>query len=217
MNTKHILVPALFGLSLALSGCAELGYGSPGSGHHTMGGGHQMGEMGEGHHERMQQMHQGQGMGMGHGMGQGHGMGMGEMSEEHQAHMQAMREAAAIEAAAVLQAYSDAINAEDVEAMAAQVVADERFSVIEGRGTNVGWADYRDHHIGPEFASERIDFHVYGYHDIDVRVGHMFAYATFTYAFEATLDGEPYNKEGRGTAVLMRTPEGWRIRHIQTS
>ena len=143
---------------------------------------------------------------------------MGQMHGNQEMHCQMHDCVADAEAAqAVLQAYSAAINAEDIDAMAAQVVADERFSVIEGAGTNSGWADYRDHHIGPEFASERIDFHVYGYDNIDVRVGHLFAYATFTYAFEATLDGEPYNKEGRGTAVLLRTPEGWRITHIQTS
>ncbi len=148
---------------------------------------------------------------------EGHPM-MGQMHGTQEMHCQMHDCGADAEAAqAVLQAYSAAINAEDIDAMAAQVVADERFSVIEGAGTNSGWADYRDHHIGPEFASERIDFHVYGYDNIDMRVGHMFAYATFTYAFEATLDGEPYNKEGRGTAVLLRTPEGWRITHIQTS
>jgi len=150
-------------------------------------------------------------------MPEGHPM-MGQMHGNQEMHCQMHDCVADAEAAqAVLQAYSAAINAEDIDAMAAQVVADERFSVIEGAGTNSGWADYRDHHIGPEFASERIDFHVYGYDNIDVRVGHLFAYATFTYAFEATLDGEPYNKEGRGTAVLLRTPEGWRITHIQTS
>ena len=189
MIKKLGIAIGVLGAALLLSGCQAMGTG------HGM-----------------------QGMNGSHAMGIMHsGNGTHEMSEEHAAHMQAMQEAGTIEATAVLQAYSDAINAEDVAAMAAQVVADERFSVIEGGGTNIGWADYRDHHIGPEFASERIDFHVYGYHDIDVRVGHRFAYATFTYAFEATLDGDPYNKEGRGTAVFMRTPEGWRIRHIQTS
>jgi len=171
----------------------------------------------------------------GHGVGQHQEMMAREMGEhphgqmQHHEMMNGMYEgmnmhcqmhdcegdAASVEA--VLQAYSNAINAEDMAAMEALVVADERFSVIEGGGTDIGWVNYRDHHLGPEFESERIDFHVYGYGDIDVRVGHMFAYATFTYAFEATLDGEPYNKEGRGTSVLMRTPEGWRIRHIQTS
>jgi len=171
----------------------------------------------------------------GHGAGQHQEMMAGEMGEhphgqmQHHEMMNGMHgdmtmhcqmhdceaEAAAVEA--TLRAYSDAIHAEDMVAMEALVVADERFSVIEGRGTDVGWANYRDHHLGPEFASERIEFHSYGYDNIEVRIGHIFSYATFTYAFQATLDDEPYNKEGRGTAVLMRTPEGWRIRHIQTS
>ncbi len=191
MKMRLVLVSVAIASGLALSGCAELGLEGPGRERPAMGGEHQMGERGEGH--RMN----------------------GDMESMHSSMHDVEADAAAV--TAVLQAYSDAINAEDIDAMAAQVVADERFSVIEGSGTNVGWADYRDHHIGPEFASERIDFHVYGYHDIDVRVGHMFSYATFTYAFEATLDGEPYNKEGRGTAVLMRTQDGWRIRHLQTS
>jgi|GEM_PF-970819 len=215
MNRKLVLGSAILGTGLLLSACAELGAQTSMGGPRAMEGGHQNQAAGNEHNGH------GNGQGMQGGMAEGHGAD-GDMQGMHE-RMQGMHdsmhdvEADQAAAVAVLQAYSNAINVEDVDAMAAQVVADERFSVIEGRGTNIGWADYRDHHIGPEFASERIDFHVYGYNDIDVRVGHMFAYATFTYAFEATLDGEPYNKDGRGTAVLMRTPDGWRIRHIQTS
>ena len=148
-----------------------------------------------------------------------HQPGMHHMGEGHHERMQAMHDtdAAVIDTTAILQAYAEAIDAEDMVAMEALVLADERFSVIEGGHANWGWVDYRDNHLGPEFASERISFHTYGYSDINVRVGHVFAYATFSYAFEATLDGEPYNKEGLGTAVLRRTADGWRITHLQTS
>ncbi len=205
MNGKLVLGSVILGAGFLLGACAELGAQTSMGDPHTMDGGHQNQAAGDEHDRH------GNEQGMQGGMAGGHGADGGRHDSMHDV------EADQAAAAAVLQAYSNAINAEDIDAMAAQVVADERFSVIEGHGTNIGWVDYRDHHIGPEFASERIDFHVYGYADLDVRVGHMFAYATFTYAFEATLDGQPYNKEGRGTAVLMRTPDGWRIRHIQTS
>lgn len=197
---------------LALGGCAELSMAHPGHSDGAMAGAQQ-------NHD-MHAMHGGHDA---HGVGMHQGMGMPEehmdaMHEMHRMHQDGYDSAADKDAAAsVLRAYSEAINAESIEAMEALVIADDRFSVIEGRGTDIGWANYRDHHLGPEFASERIDFHSYAYDNIDVRAGHIFAYATFTYAFEATLDGEPYNKDGRGTAVLQRTPEGWRIRHLQTS
>lgn len=195
---KTILTVGLLGIATAMSGCA-----GP---HGLMGGPHTSAD--RQHEMHMSADHPSDQMGDMHHMGM-HGDGM-----HHDGYDMAADRSAA---EAVLRDYSDAINEESIEGMEALVTADERFSVIEGRGIDVGWTNYRDHHLGPEFASERIDFHSYAYDDIEVRVGHMFAYATFTYAFEATLDGEPYNKDGRGTAVLQRTPDGWRIRHIQTS
>lgn len=195
---KTILAVGLLGIAAVMSGCA-----GP---HGLMGVGHSMDDSQNEMHMATDQL--------GHQMSDMQHMGMhGDGMHPDGHNMDADRSAAE----AVLRAYSEAINEESIERMEALVIADERFSVIEGRGTDVGWTNYRDHHLGPEFASERIDFHSYAYDDIEVRVGHMFAYATFTYAFEATLDGEPYNKDGRGTAVLQRMPDGWRIRHIQTS
>lgn len=190
---KILIVAILLTADFGIAGCAHVGMNDSMAQTHG----------GEGHGQMMQHDMAMEG-------GEDHGMHQMHYGEEA---MAADREAAT----AVLEAYSAAINEESIESMEALVIADDRFSVIEGRGTDIGWTTYRDHHLGPEFASERIDFHVYGYDNIDVRVGHKFAYATFTYAFAATLDGEPYNKDGRGTAVLQRTPEGWRIRHLQTS
>ncbi len=213
MIRKLSTTMGVLGFAILLSGCASLSAGDVNAGRHANGGGQHGGMSGD-----SMMMNDGM-MEGGHPHGEMHeGQMMSRMQSNQNMHCQMNDcEAQAAAAATVLQAYSAAINAEDIDAMAELVVADERFSVIEGRGTNIGWADYRDHHIGPEFASERIDFHSYGYDNIEVRVGHMYSYATFTYAFEATLDGEPYNKDGRGTAVLLHTHEGWRIMHLQTS
>jgi ketosteroid isomerase-like protein len=117
----------------------------------------------------------------------------------------------------VLSKYSAAIAAMDVDAMAMYVVASDDFSIIEGSHPNWGWADYRDNHLKPEFESDVIEIKSYAYRDFQVSAMHMIAYATFKVSLEATVRGEEITRERMGTAILIRTKEGWKIRHLHTS
>ncbi len=119
--------------------------------------------------------------------------------------------------AAVLERYAEAIRNEDLDAMEAETLGHTRFTIIEGRGANWSWTEYREDHLTPEFESER--FHIEDYQISDVRPyeGTDLGYALFEFAITGTLDGEPYEREGRGTAVFEETAEGWKICHLQTS
>ncbi len=118
----------------------------------------------------------------------------------------------------VLESYSVALAAEDVGAAEAWVLADaDAFTIFEGSGKDVGWASYRDHHLVPEFASEDVSFQVYDWSEYSVVFDHDLAVATFDIRMEYSVRGEDRTRDGHGTAILMRTETGWRIRHLHTS
>ena len=97
--------------------------------------------------------------------------------------------------------------------------AGDSLTVIEGAGINRGWADYRDHHLGPEMRAMR-DFR-YRPLETEARVAGAWAWATFRYALQGQLNGRALDQVGRGTAILERRGSGararWVVRHTQTS
>lgn len=122
----------------------------------------------------------------------------------------------AVEAA--LEAYSQALEASDVATAEAWVLPDgEDFTIFEGSGVNIGWADYRDHHLGPELASTTFSISVYDWTDYSVALDGDLAVATFQIALEYINNGEAGSRTRHGTAVLKRTADGWRISHLHTS
>lgn len=119
---------------------------------------------------------------------------------------------------AVLEAYSAALESEDVMAAEARVRTDgEDFTIFEGAGRNIGWSDYRDHHLVPEFAAEGFAIHEYDWRDYRIDVSGDMALATFSIHMEYTVHGEDRERDANGTAVLLRTADGWLIRHMHTS
>jgi ketosteroid isomerase-like protein len=119
---------------------------------------------------------------------------------------------------AALEAYSGALAAEDVTEAEAWVLADdEDFTIFEGSGTNIGWADYRDHHLAPEFAAEGFEIDVYDWHGYNIEIDGDLAVATFTIRMEYVSHGEARVRDAHGTAILTRTESGWRLRHLHTS
>lgn len=90
-------------------------------------------------------------------------------------------------------------------------------TIYEGTGINHGWADYRDRHLGPELkAFSNLQF---AHTDTKVTMmpGGQSAYATSRYAIKAKLGERDLDSEGLETLMLVRTPEGWKIRHSHTS
>ena len=95
----------------------------------------------------------------------------------------------------------------------------DSLTVVEGAGINRGWADYRDHHLGPEVKAMK-NFY-YRPVDLEVHVVATTAWTTFRYNLKADMNGRAIDNVGRGTAILVKRTVGansrWVVRHIQTS
>jgi hypothetical protein len=87
--------------------------------------------------------------------------------------------------------------------------------VIEGAGVNHGWADYRDHHLGPEL-TEFQNFR-YRFFAIEPQVRGAVAWTPFRYELSADTPRGHVELEGRGTAVLEMRDARWVIVHLHTS
>ena len=122
-------------------------------------------------------------------------------------------EAASVEA--WLKGYDAAFNAKDLEKLAVFYHPD--VTIYEGGGINNGWVDYRDRHLGPELkAFENLQF---GHSNTKVTVlpGGQSAYVTSEYGIKAKMGERDLDSRGLETLVVIKTPEGWKIRHSHTS
>ena len=114
-----------------------------------------------------------------------------------------------------LAGYDAALNARDLERIGAFYHPDA--TIVEGAGVNNGWADYRDHHLGPELkAFETLDL---AHSNTRVHMlGDRAAYVTSQYTIKAKLKDRVIDAEGRETLILTKMPDNtWRIRHSHTS
>lgn len=93
--------------------------------------------------------------------------------------------------------------------------AGDSTTIVEGAGINRGWADYRDHHLGPEM-KEMTNFR-YRPFEIEALTAGNLGWATFRYALSATMGAQAVDHVGRGTAILERRGSRWVVRHTQTS
>jgi ketosteroid isomerase-like protein len=90
-------------------------------------------------------------------------------------------------------------------------------TIFEGGGVNNGWADYRDHHLGPELKSfENLQFE---HRNVVVHLleGGRVAYVTSEYALKARAGGRDVDGGGLETLVLVKDAVAWKIRHSHTS
>jgi ketosteroid isomerase-like protein len=123
-----------------------------------------------------------------------------------------LQEAAMIE---TLRAYHAALTSGDVAGIEAFVVADERFVMLEGRHSNWGWQDYRDHHLADELDDlGKVRFRLSFYR---VRADGTLGYATFRYEVLPREGPEMDFGTGFATAVLERVDGRWKIHHLHTS
>lgn len=121
---------------------------------------------------------------------------------------------AAIEA--WLKGYDAAFNAKDLDKLATFYHQD--VTIYEGGGTNNGWADYRDRHLGPELkAFENLQF-AHSNTMVTVLPGGQSAYATAEYSIKAKMGEREIDSRGLETLVLVKGADGsWKIRHAHTS
>jgi len=111
--------------------------------------------------------------------------------------------------------YDAAFVAKDLDQLAKLYHPD--VTIFEGGGTNTGWADYRDNHIGPELKS----FNGLKFLHSNIKaqmLGPDAAYVTSEYSIETIgANGQPSRSGGLETDVLVRQNGGWVIRHTHTS
>ena len=114
-----------------------------------------------------------------------------------------------------MQSFDRAFVAKDLDKLASFYHPD--VTIFEGGGVNNGWADYRDHHIGPElkgFENLQFEHRNVAVHMLD---GGRVAYVTSEYALKARVSDRDVDSAGLETLVLMKVGNAWKIRHSHTS
>lgn len=109
----------------------------------------------------------------------------------------------------VLSTYKAALEKLDLTGVDALFAADNE--VVESGKVEGGYADYRDHHIGPELGH----FKTFKFSDytVAVRLEGPIALATETYRYTIVLKDkpEPIERQAVATSVLKKIDGEWRI------
>lgn len=115
---------------------------------------------------------------------------------------------------AILIAYRDALIALDLEAAGENFAADAR--VFENGKAEGSWADYAEHHLGPELGHfSSFSFPTY---EIEIRKDGDFAFGEERYSYRIELsDGRVIERVGVATSVLRNGLNGWRITSYHSS
>ncbi len=134
----------------------------------------------------------------------------------HYSFGQSKEEAAVREA---LMKSASSFEKNDMAAMTQVWANDESVTVFESGHANYGWADYRDHHLGPEMKEMKNT--KYSFSDMKIHVAGNTAWATMKYSIAADI-GEPGKTRhvqgaGLATAVLEKRDGQWRIVHWHSS
>lgn len=128
------------------------------------------------------------------------------------AYAQASETAEATEVRAVVEGFSDALAGGD----SARAISYLHPDLVVYEGGNAETLDeYRAHHLGADMAFLAAVDHTTTAEHLDVHGG------TALYMSEYAMSGRYRDREvdlrGTETLVLVRTPDGWRIRHIHWS
>lgn len=113
-----------------------------------------------------------------------------------------------------LKGYDAAFLAKDLDRLGTFYHPD--VTIFEGAGVNNGWADYRDHHLGPELkAFENLEF---GHSNRRVQMlGDRAALVTSEYFLKAKMKERNIDAVGRETLIVEKQADGsWKIRHSHT-
>lgn len=113
-----------------------------------------------------------------------------------------------------LKGYDEAFVAKDLEKLA--TFYHPEVTIFEGGGVNRGWADHRDHHLGPELKQfQNLQF---SHSNTVVRMlGRDAAYVTSEYSIKARMAEREIDSGGLETLIVIREGAGWKIRHSHTS
>ena len=134
----------------------------------------------------------------------------------HEGHKHPVPTAPAVDAGVVkvLERYRAAFEARSTDKLGE--VMDPAVLVLEGTGKDVGWAAYRDDHIGPEMK----DWESLTYADVvvvDSQAKGDSAWAVTQATVTIVSAGKPMTLDVAETFVLSRSEGNWRIRHLHWS
>lgn len=116
-----------------------------------------------------------------------------------------------------LTTYDAAFSAKDLRRLA--TFYDPDVTIYEGGSVNTGWADYRDHHIGPELEEMQAPQLTHAnttvhFLDKDQKA----AYVTSEYRLQTRIKDRDIDAGGLETLVVLKAADGaWKIRHSHTS
>lgn len=113
-----------------------------------------------------------------------------------------------------LDSYDEAFNAKDLVRLA--TFYEPQVTIFEGGGVNRGWADYRDHHLGPEL--EGFEGLQFGHTQVRAfALSDDSAYVTSEYFLKTRYKGRDIDVIGLATLLLVKKDGQRRIRHSHTS
>ena len=117
----------------------------------------------------------------------------------------------------LLTAYDEAFNAKSLDRLGAIYHPD--VTIFEGGGVNRGWADYRDHHLGPEMKEFlKVSFAHTNVVVTPLGADRKTAYVAAEYSLKAQMKEREVEVSGLETLILLKGDDGaWRIRHSHTS
>jgi len=108
-----------------------------------------------------------------------------------------------------------AFERDDRAALERLWATDESVLVFENGHANVGWANYRDTHLGPEMAAmENTRFVL---EDVRAHVTGSTAWVTLSYTISADVSGRRVDGNGLATVVLEKRDGRWLIVHWHSS
>ena len=114
----------------------------------------------------------------------------------------------------ILDRYSRATVERNLTEIESCFLTNDDFLIVESSYPNFGWNDFKKNHLIPEL--EEIEDIQYKADVIQTFVTSELAYAVFLYKASGVNKGTKRTMEGLGTAVLVPTDTGWKIRHWAT-
>jgi len=116
-----------------------------------------------------------------------------------------------------LSGYDPAFNAKDLGRLAR--FYHPEVTIYEGGGIDRGWAEYRDHHLGPELQEMQEPKLSHSAVAVQVLVpAGRSAYVTSEYRLQTRIKEREIDAGGLETLVVVRGADGaWKIRHSHTS
>lgn len=114
----------------------------------------------------------------------------------------------------ILDRYSRATVERNLPEIESCFITNDDFLIVESSYPNFGWNDFKKNHLIPEL--EEVEDISHKTDVIQAFVTSELAYAVFRYTASGVNKGTRRTMEGLGTAVLVPTDAGWKIRHWAT-